>query len=434
MSHYLKNLVLFIFLKKTNFKCYLQHFFFLQPLHFIKNIIYVYIYKFFFFYNFFLPSYIQFFFFKKSKSRFKFKKKNLKVLNIKTKKKSKLLLLKKKKLILSKKHKWLNWKIAKSFINIFKSKNKRLRYKTNSYFLSFNNLFFKKKKKYNFFFNPHREQHSLLQLFFLFKQFKAAAITIFFIYVTFKKNKIIQIKKKRLVQKKKVFKLLNFFKIKYLLFKCFQKTNFLQKIKTSNIFNILTLNYNFTSKNLVLNKTFLNFFLKFLKNFFEIFFKKNVCLNFLSNKNFFKKPKHISTKWYNKYKNFTNKFGAFFNLKEFFTVFLYFLVYKDQYLLVNFLKRNIEKMTTKLHKKFFQFFKKFVTRDVFIFFKNCNFIGLRLEVSGKISVAGNAKTRKYTISAGAFSLTKKCIKLKYLTTQIRTITGVLGMSLFLSYK
>lgn len=58
---------------------------------------------------------------------------------------------------------------------------------------------------------------------------------------------------------------------------------------------------------------------------------------------------------------------------------------------------------------------------------------MRLVVSGKISVNGNAKTRTYKIHCGFNSLTTKMYKLDKSMSIIRTLTGVMGIYIYVYF-
>jgi len=59
--------------------------------------------------------------------------------------------------------------------------------------------------------------------------------------------------------------------------------------------------------------------------------------------------------------------------------------------------------------------------------------GFRFEISGKISVTGNSKTRKKIINYGSYSLTNKSLKINYTQYTIRTSTGVLEIKTYITY-
>jgi len=63
----------------------------------------------------------------------------------------------------------------------------------------------------------------------------------------------------------------------------------------------------------------------------------------------------------------------------------------------------------------------------FQYFKEFNFKGLKVKLKGKISVAGNARTRTILYKIGDTSHSKLSNKMSYDFTLINTFTGVLGL-------
>ena len=120
-----------------------------------------------------------------------------------------------------------------------------------------------------------------------------------------------------------------------------------------------------------------------------------------------------------------------FNRNIIYTIF-YCLVLKDTYLLVNFLKKVLESMHLKQHKKFFLYLRKiFYTVKYFFIFLGVR--GVFFNVKGKISVTGNAKKRRFFFKFRESSLTKKTLKIENTFTEVRTVTGVLGLVFFLFF-
>ena len=79
-------------------------------------------------------------------------------------------------------------------------------------------------------------------------------------------------------------------------------------------------------------------------------------------------------------------------------------------------------MFNKFLKEFFPVFRRiFLVR------------GFKLDVRGKVSVAGNSKKRHYLIKYGELSFSKKNNKISYAQNIVRTPTGVLGLEFVLVY-
>lgn len=173
----------------------------------------------------------------------------------------------------------------------------------------------------------------------------------------------------------------------------------------------------------------------FLKKYIEQYLNLNVCLSFERYDIKFCKKKYLFIKVLRKrlkrLKRLLNKSRV--SLKTFLNIFIILLYSKDIDMFVKLLKKVLQNMHFKSHKKFLYFFKIFITKSMYYYFSTFNFKGFYFYISGKISCAGNSKTRKYIIRSGRYSFTSKNLKLKHRKDLIFTKTGVLGFSLFISY-
>ena len=100
---------------------------------------------------------------------------------------------------------------------------------------------------------------------------------------------------------------------------------------------------------------------------------------------------------------------------------------------MQFFKKLFEDTPFKKHKKIlysFDFILKKFLKKFFIF---TGVLGFKFEISGKIGVAGNSKTRNKIIKFGKYSLTNKSLKIDYMRNVVRTNTGVMGFRMFLTY-
>lgn len=127
------------------------------------------------------------------------------------------------------------------------------------------------------------------------------------------------------------------------------------------------------------------------------------------------------------------RFFRFSNLSKFIEIFSYSLYQKDLLYFTQFFKKNMEETSFKKHKKVLYslnfLIKKFFSK---IFFYT-SVLGFKFEISGKISVTGNSKTRNKIIKYGQYSLTNKSLKIDYSFDVIRTTTGVMGFKTFITY-
>lgn len=86
------------------------------------------------------------------------------------------------------------------------------------------------------------------------------------------------------------------------------------------------------------------------------------------------------------------------------------------------------------HKKFISSFKQTVINNSDFFIKNNNIGGFFFDIRGKVGVTGDAKKRHFSFYVGDFSKTSKKYKFDYQFDIVRTYTGALGITMYLSYK
>jgi hypothetical protein len=181
---------------------------------------------------------------------------------------------------------------------------------------------------------------------------------------------------------------------------------------------------------------------KYLQHFITSFishitsFKSLFILN--SNQNSFKSgsPLDYTHTIYEITSYFTKihkKFFKNFDLPYFIEFFSFSLLKKDLNFFVKFFKKCLEEMSLKKHKKVLYSFEFMLKKFLKKFFLFTRVLGLKFEITGKISVTGNSKTRNKIIKYGYYSLTNKSLKIDYLYDVIRTTTGVLGFRIYLTY-
>ena len=77
---------------------------------------------------------------------------------------------------------------------------------------------------------------------------------------------------------------------------------------------------------------------------------------------------------------------------------------------------------------------KFLLRYIFKpYFEAFDFRGFKLRLKGKISVAGNARTRTLVLQYGNTSHSKMDNKVAYDLSYVNTFTGVMGFKLWFFY-
>jgi ribosomal protein S3 len=105
------------------------------------------------------------------------------------------------------------------------------------------------------------------------------------------------------------------------------------------------------------------------------------------------------------------------------------LRYKDPTFLSNWIKGMLYRMSFWKYRLLFRYIKHCMRYLFFDHFQELDFKGLKLTLNGKISVAGNARTRTlfYAIGETSHSTTNNRI-LSHFTT-INSFTGVMGFRL-----
>lgn len=113
-------------------------------------------------------------------------------------------------------------------------------------------------------------------------------------------------------------------------------------------------------------------------------------------------------------------------LRESLRIFHLAINYKDPTFLLNWMKAMLYRMNFFKYRLLFRYFK-FVMRYLFwAYFPELNFKGLKLRLKGKISVAGNARTRKLVYAIGETSHATVNNRVISDFTTVNSFTGVMG--------
>lgn len=85
------------------------------------------------------------------------------------------------------------------------------------------------------------------------------------------------------------------------------------------------------------------------------------------------------------------------------------------------------------HKKLISTFKQILSLNSDFFLKHNNVRGFFFDIRGKVGVTGNAMKRHLYFCVGDFSKTTKKYKFDYQFDIIKTHTGALGITMYLTY-
>lgn len=106
---------------------------------------------------------------------------------------------------------------------------------------------------------------------------------------------------------------------------------------------------------------------------------------------------------------------------------------KDPTFLANWLRGMLARMSFWKYKLLFRYLKFLVRHLFFPSFRLFGVRGFKLRLKGKISVAGNARTRTLMIRVGDTSHSKMDNRVAYDLSYVNTFTGVLGFKLWFFY-
>jgi hypothetical protein len=229
-----------------------------------------------------------------------------------------------------------------------------------------------------------------------------------------------------------------------------------------NLNNIFTDTYFYTSKNfffnnnLIPNTRFLYFFKKkiikifsyskfstttslwnynSLVRFLEFSSGKKVCIKFfnflVSLLDFYEKAQCLL--WSQKVKYFRKVLGPRLFLNESIQIIYLALKLKDPYFLSNWMVSTMYKISFWKYKTFLRYIKYVLRYFFWVIFKDLKIKGIKFQLKGKVSVAGNARTRTVFQNVGYTSHTTFNNKILYNLNLVRSFTGVMGLKLWIVF-
>lgn len=172
-----------------------------------------------------------------------------------------------------------------------------------------------------------------------------------------------------------------------------------------------------------------------LIRFLEFFTGKKICLKIFSylqtSLNFNEKSQCLM--WAQKLKYFRKVLGPKLFLTESLQIIYLSLKLKDPFLLSNWMVATMQKISFWKYKTFLRYLKYVLRYFFWITFKELNIKGIKFQLKGKVSVAGNARTRTVFHSVGFTSHATFHNKILYKLNLIKTFTGVLGFKLWIVF-
>ncbi len=135
-----------------------------------------------------------------------------------------------------------------------------------------------------------------------------------------------------------------------------------------------------------------------------------------------------------KNRSIQSRIGRGFFLHEMLDILYTSFFYKDLNFLIKWFVKTMNRISFLNHKKFISSFKQIILNNSDFFIKNNNIDGFFFDIRGKLGVTGDAKKRHFSFYVGDFSKTTKKYKFDYQFDIVRTYTGALGITMYLSYK
>jgi hypothetical protein len=213
-----------------------------------------------------------------------------------------------------------------------------------------------------------------------------------------------------------------------------KKVIFLQNFHNSDKNDFFTSDYNKKfielQKQYILKQKYFFFINTFLYNFLNFFLKKKLFFSLKKLNNFFKNHFKIFEKpfLFLKLKKKIKNFRSLNFIKVFYKIFYISLKLKDSLFFIKWFTLKIEDINFKKHKNYIHFFHSFLKIFHRNLFARTKTFGVYFSISGKIGVTGDSKKRKIFFNYGMHSSSKKNLKLNLSRTQVKTKTGVMGIS------
>jgi hypothetical protein len=137
--------------------------------------------------------------------------------------------------------------------------------------------------------------------------------------------------------------------------------------------------------------------------------------------------------WAQKVKYFRKVLGPRLFLNESLQIIYLSLKLKDPYILSNWMISTMYKISFWKYKTFLRYIKYVLRYFFWVIFKDLKIKGIKFQLKGKISVAGNARTRTVFHNVGFTSHTTFNNKILYNLNLVRSFTGVMGLKLWIVF-
>jgi len=143
--------------------------------------------------------------------------------------------------------------------------------------------------------------------------------------------------------------------------------------------------------------------------------------------------KAICAIWASRVKGFQRILGHKIFVVEALDIVASALRLKDPTFLANWIRAMLKRMSFWKLRLLFRYLKFLITHLFQMKFAHFQFKGFKLRLKGKISVAGNARTRALHLRIGNTSHSKMTNRVAYDLSYVGTFTGVMGLKLWFFY-
>ena len=137
--------------------------------------------------------------------------------------------------------------------------------------------------------------------------------------------------------------------------------------------------------------------------------------------------------WRGRLVHFERIFSRALSLTDAMMIFYTFMKTKDLPMLVRWLQRTFSKVNFWKYRSFLYFLRYAFRYVVSPYYHEFGVLGVRFRLKGKISVAGNARTRKIEHTIGSMASSTKQVGVLHHLSTINTFTGVLGLQVWVSF-
>ena len=137
--------------------------------------------------------------------------------------------------------------------------------------------------------------------------------------------------------------------------------------------------------------------------------------------------------WANRLRGFQRMLGKKIFLIESTRIILASLKLKDPTLLSNWIRAMLKRMSFWKYRLIFRYLDFLIRHFIKTYFVDINVRGFKLQLKGKISVAGNARTRTLFYRVGDTSHSKIDNKVAYHLSLVNSFTGVMGLKVWIFY-